>query len=329
MSASSPESGNGPGRRQHLRVCLQGGFFVLFIMAPGLDIFRYDLNQGHFIILGQVWSLGLAEMDLFAISPGQLATDVLIKGFLPLALLVIGMLWLAWRFGRLYCGWLCPHFSVLETINRLMIRACGRPSLWQQSPLPQLQPDGTRQIAQRRYWPLVWAAALGFAFLWALTLLTYLLPPAEIYARLMHLTLTPNQFRFLTVGTSLFFIEFMFARHLFCRYGCAVGVFLSLTWMANRGAMLVGFDRQRARLCNDCNNACDNACPMRLQPRTIKRKMFTCTQCSQCISACEQVQAHHHRQALLAWQDGEGPAQPQHSRDSVCRADGSSPGLGR
>jgi ferredoxin-type protein NapH len=25
----------------------------------------------------------------------------------------------------------------------------------------------------------------------------------------------------------------MFARHLFCRFGCAVGLFQSLAWMAN------------------------------------------------------------------------------------------------
>ncbi|MCW8946819.1 MAG: hypothetical protein OQK80_05080, partial [Sedimenticola sp.] len=36
-------------------------------------------------------------------------------------------------------------------------------------------------------------------------------------------------------------------------------------------------------------------------PRSIKRKMFTCTECAQCISACNQVQAQQSRPGLLKW----------------------------
>jgi len=137
------------------------------------------------------------------------------------------------------------------------------------------------------------------------TLPNYMLPPFEIYHNLLHASLTPNQARFIGVGTLLLFIEFMFARHLFCRFGCAVGLFQSLAWMANDHATMVGFDRGRAKLCGDCNNACDNVCPMRLKPRTIKRRMFTCTECAQCISACQQVQAPNHSKSLLEWVDKE------------------------
>jgi polyferredoxin len=44
---------------------------------------------------------------------------------------------------------------------------------------------------------------------------------------------------------------------------------------------------------------------MRLQPRTLKRKMFTCTECAECISACTQVQARAGRDTLLRWVEGE------------------------
>jgi len=54
--------------------------------------------------------------------------------------------------------------------------------------------------------------------------------------------------------------------------------------MANDRAMVVGFDGRRAGLCQGCNNACDHACPMRLHPRTLKRKMFTCTECGAVVS---------------------------------------------
>ncbi len=44
---------------------------------------------------------------------------------------------------------------------------------------------------------------------------------------------------------------------------------------------------------------------MRLKPRAIKRKMFTCTQCAQCISACTEVQAAHAAPSLLQWVEDE------------------------
>jgi ferredoxin-type protein NapH len=290
-------------KQQKNRFWFQAGFFTLFVLAPPLDLFRFDLTQNHFFFLGQHWTLGLDAFIAGEIGPGEAAFNLIVRGFLPLALVGGGLIWSAWRFGRLYCGWLCPHFSVVETINKLMHRASGKPSIWEKNPLPELQPNGKIQKPDRRYWPITILAALLFAFLWALSLLTYLLPPFEIYQNLLTASLTPNQMRFLGVGTLLLFIEFMFARHLFCRFGCAVGLFQSLAWMANNKGMVVGFDRNRANLCSDCNNACDNVCPMRLKPRSIKRKMFTCTECAQCISACNQVQAQETRPGLLKWVD--------------------------
>jgi hypothetical protein len=72
-------------------------------------------------------------------------------------------------------------------------------------------------------------------------LLTYLLPPFQVYGHLLAGTPTRNEFIFITAGTLVLSAEFLFARHLFCRYACAVGLFQSLAWMGNRAAMVVGF----------------------------------------------------------------------------------------
>lgn len=276
-------------------------FFGLFICAPIFNLFRLDLNLGHFIFLGMDWTLGLEPFLRGEAGISQAALNLLLRGFLPIALIGGGLLWIAWKYGRLYCGWLCPHFSVVETINSLMLRASGKPTLWEANPLPSRLPDGRSRKTSPVYWSLTLLVIAGFSFLWALVLLTYLLPPEEIYGNLWRGELTRNQSVFLIVGTLAFVIEFTLARHLFCRYGCAVGLFQSLVWMANRRAMVVGFDKQRARSCVSCNAACDNACPMRLKPRSIKRKMFTCTQCASCITACEQVQENNPRGSLLQW----------------------------
>jgi polyferredoxin len=150
---------------------------------------------------------------------------------------------------------------------------------------------------------------MTMGFLWAITLLTYLLPPAVIWGGLLTNTLTPNQARFIGIGSLVFTLEFAFARHLFCRFGCAVGLFQSLAWMANPRGMVVAFERDRARDCKTCDmprgSACDNACHMRLNPRNIKRMMFSCVQCGQCLTACETSQQAQSRDPTLNWQVGE------------------------
>lgn len=289
---------------QRNRFLARAAFFLLFVLAPPLDIFRLDLNLGHLIIVGQNWTLGGTALLAGEINATQAALRIILYGFLPIVLLVGTGFFISWKFGRVYCGWLCPHFSVVEVINSLMRRASGKPTLWEKEPLPQRQADGQVETPDWRYWLLTVPAIVFFAFLWAIVLLTYLLPPAEIYGNLVHGTLTRNQSIFLTAATLVFFAEFLLARHLFCRFGCAIGLFQSYVWIFNKKALVVGFDHTRKEACITCNAACDNVCPMRLKPRSIKRKMFACTECGRCIQACNQVQAGNPQGSLLQWVSG-------------------------
>ena len=286
---------------QNKRLISKIGFFTLFVIAPPLDIFRFDLYRNNLVLFGQDWIIGFTAFQYGLGDDSQVITNLLLKGFLPVLGVGALLIFVAWRWGRLYCGWLCPHFSVVESINGLMRRASGKPSLWEKAPLPELQPDGHLEKPNRWYWIPTILAIVGFAFLWAVSFLTYLLPPDVIYYNLLHGQLTPNQFRFIAITTLVLTVEFAFARHLFCRFGCAVGLFQSLAWMANDRAMVIGFNRTQAKDCKECNNACDNVCPMRLKPRTLKRKMFTCTQCGECIEACEQVEHRRGKAGLIQW----------------------------
>ncbi|HEY3326332.1 MAG TPA: 4Fe-4S binding protein [Novimethylophilus sp.] len=297
----STETGSNLQLRRRL---FQGGFFILFVLAPVFDLFRLDLNLHHFIIFGMDWTLGLDALLAHQITPLQAGFNIFVRGFLPLAAVIALVIVVSLKYGRLYCGWLCPHFSVVETLNQLMRRAIGKHSVWDRETLPE-QDKGARPVQRNRAWLLVLLPlTLAFSFVWATALLTYLLPPSEIYANLWHGTPTRNQALFIGIGTSVFFLEFTLARHLFCRFGCAVGLFQSLAWMANHRAMVVAFDRANASACQDCTNACDNACPMRLKPRTIKRHMFSCTQCASCITACRDSQADSPHGSLLEWTAG-------------------------
>ncbi|NDY91473.1 4Fe-4S binding protein [Ideonella sp. TBM-1] len=288
---------------QRRRLLCQLGFFALFLLAPALDLLRFDLTETQLWVLGQRWTLGLDALRAGTRSAPEVAAGLFWRALLPALVLVAAFLAVAWRWGRLYCGWLCPHFSLVEGLNAVLRRACGRLSLWERPSAA----DAAR--ADARWWPVFGLLCLGFGFVWAFTLLSYLLPPARLWAHLLAGQLTLGEARFLGVATVVFTLEFALARHLFCRFGCAVGLFQSLVWMANPRGMVVAFRRERARDCRGCHtaaapagSACDVGCPLRLHPRHLKRMMFACVQCGRCLSACQTSQARHGQPPLLTWQ---------------------------
>lgn len=282
---------------QSKRLTTRAAFFGLFLLAPVLNIFRYDLTETRFVLFGFPLSFNLNLDWVAQSSPMDVASQVLLWFILPILVLVPLVLWVAWKWGRIYCGWLCPHFSVVETINNLMTRITGRPTLWE-----ALKKGRHGKVVHWAGLTLV-CALIGFS--WALALLSYLLPPIPLYADLVTGNLSFYPAIFLAIATTIFTLDFLFARHLFCKYGCVFGVVQSITWMTHGRGQLVTFDTTRAAACRDCTKACDAACPMRLPTRSHKRAKFSCTQCLQCVSACREVQKDNPEGSLLHWQPGE------------------------
>jgi len=318
---------------QRYRLLAQIGFFTLFAVTPIFDLLRYDLTERHAYFLTMPWHIGLDALIAGTGEPRTAAANIVLYLFLPILGTLALIIGVAWKWGRLYCGWLCPHFSVVETINRLMLFATGKHSVWDKKQTPPWEPDGTPAPRDKRYWLAVVPAAIGFAFAWAVVLLTYLMPPFQVYHGLLTLDLYRGEVIFLAAATTVLTLEFLFARHLFCRYGCAIGIFQSFAWIVNRKAMVVGFERKRLGECANCmsgcgsagntviarherhtagiaepaapaGSACDAVCPMRLKPRNVKRWMFACTQCGQCLSACATVNRDNPQGPLLRWVGG-------------------------
>jgi polyferredoxin len=343
---------------QRNRVWAQIGFFALFTLTPIFDLFRYDLTEKHAYFLTIPWHLGVDDLIAGRVGAGTAAVNIVLFLFLPILGTLGLIIGVAWKWGRLYCGWLCPHFSVVETINRLMLFATGKHSVWDAKKTPPWEPDGTPAPRDPRYWFVVVPAAIGFAFAWAVVGLTYLMPPFGVYHGLLTFTLSRYEVIFLTAATTVLTLEFLFARHLFCRYACAIGLFQSFAWIGNKKAMVVGFERDRLSDCANCmkgcgsagntvlarherhvtdtkgtsgvaatalraaepappsGSACDAVCPMRLKPRNVKRWMFACTQCGQCVSACATVNRDNPDGPLLRWVSGDA-AQRNEARFSA------------
>jgi polyferredoxin len=335
---------------QRYRVYAQIGFFALFTLTPIFDLFRYDLTEKHAYFLTFQWHLGIDDLIAGRVNPATAGVNLILYLFLPLLGTLALIIGVAWKWGRLYCGWLCPHFSVVETINRLMLFATGKHSLWDKNKTPPWEPDGTPAPRDPRYWLAVVPAAIGFAFAWAVVLLTYLMPPFHVYHGLLNFSLYRGEVIFLCAATTVLTLEFLFARHLFCRYGCAIGIFQSFAWIVNKKAMVVGFERQRLSECANCmqgcgsagnttlarherhasassevaapaGSACDAACPMRLKPRNVKRWMFACTQCGQCVSACGTVNRDNPNGQLLRWVSNEAAKQNEAGFSALSRVD--------
>ena len=279
-------------RREKIRIFTRSSFFLLFIFAPFLDIFRLDLTLGHFIIFGQPWTLGLETFQQGQGDATSAAITLITNAFLPVMVFIVIATVIIWKMGRVYCGWLCPHFSIVEIFNDMMLKHLNRVTLWEKA---------SKKTSGMLPWLLILFSCAAMAFVWAFSLLSYLLPPKELIPGLLHGELGAGSTRFLIVSTTLFTIDFFFTRHLFCKFGCALGVFQSLIWMANSKAMVVSFDKSRAHLCQSCDSECDKACPMRLPVRGIKRAKFTCTQCGICLNTCDEVQAGNPQGSLIHW----------------------------
>ncbi len=58
-------------KQQKNRFWFQAGFFTLFVLAPPLDLFRFDLTQNHFFFLGQHWTLGLDASSQAKLAPDK------------------------------------------------------------------------------------------------------------------------------------------------------------------------------------------------------------------------------------------------------------------
>jgi len=286
--------------KQKIRSMTKLSFFVLFICAPLLNIFRFDLDLGHFIIFGQSWTINIAPI-LYGGDSIDAAIKIFVRVLIPGMVFVGIMGFIIWKYGRIYCGWLCPHFSVVEMINDLMLKQLNRVTIWEKA-----------SKKSSHYLPkfTIFIAAASMAFIWAVGLLSYLLDPKILLVDLVNLNLDFRSVIFITVATIVFTADFIFARHVFCKYGCALGLFQSLIWMANNKAMVIKFDRARAKACRECEHSnghkpCDQACPMRLPTRNMKRAKFTCTQCVECVSACNEVQKNNPGGGLLAWVSGD------------------------
>ena len=86
-----------PARMQQWRLATQLGFFVLFVLAPALNLLRFDLTETQLWFLGQRWSLGIDALAQGQISATDAALQLVWRAFVPGLLVVAVFLGIAYR----------------------------------------------------------------------------------------------------------------------------------------------------------------------------------------------------------------------------------------
>ena len=251
---------------------------ALFILLPrlrmgGRPAFLIDLVSREVDILGAVFrpSDGLVLM--------LLGLAIAFTVFLVTAL-----------FGRVWCGWGCPHSVYLEHLFRPIER------LLEGSPSQQKKLD-----AQPGFWKprrmIKWVIFAAVSFALANIFLAYFVGTDRLEQWVFESPLQhPGGFALVCGVSLLVLFDFGYFREQMCIVACPYGRLQSV--LLDRQSLIVGYDEKRGEPrthlkvvggggdCVDCG-ACVTTCPTGIDIRSGLQ--MECIGCAQCIDACDRV----------------------------------------
>lgn len=266
-------------RRRAVAYALIVLYTVLPLIHIGTEpIMLFDLGARRFTIFGFTF----------------LPTDTLL---LALAMVggLLGLFLLTALFGRVWCGWACPHTVYMEfvfrPIERLFEGTRGRGGT------PRRPPSAIASVARYGVYLLI-------AFVLANTFLAYFIGAAELADWMTSSPLVhPSHFLIMAGLTAAMMFHFGFFREQLCILACPYGRLQS--GLLDEDSMIVSYDAARGeprgrkrRLpvvegqgerrgdCVDCK-LCVTTCPTGIDIR--EGLQMECVNCTQCIDACDTV----------------------------------------
>lgn len=192
-------------------------------------------------------------------------------------------------FGRIWCGWACPHSVFLEQIYRPIERliegdAASRRKL-------DAQVWNAEKIAKRGFKGLIF---LGISALIAHMFLAYFISIPQLY---QWMTQSPAEhwgaFVFMGIATIIIFVNFAWFREQLCLVICPYGRLQSA--LIDDDSIIIGYDADRGEPrgpakqegFGDCINCyrCVQVCPTGIDIR--QGLQIECIGCANCIDACD------------------------------------------
>lgn len=249
-------------------------FWALFFLSPVFGVYQLDVIHNHLVFMGRHYPFETSTMMWLPIGFGA-------------CVLTIGLV--SVLYGRLFCGWICPHNAMTEWLWPLrMLIGIGQ------------KPFSLTQLTKRWPWmtvvfvlvSLVWA----FMVTWAICMLftSYFVPLDWQLERLgtdeFPMILGWGQALLMLIGLFL-----VYSGHEFCRNACPYGLLQSLSayltekWTPMEIRYRFGDDQSACKSCR----ACETACPVDIDPRKPENLKVGigegCFNCGQCIDACHVV----------------------------------------
>lgn len=266
------------------RHAMQIGTLVLLVLIPILGIFRIDTSAG-FVVLGrQIWF-----SDFSIVFGFWLATACLLIMFYS-------------TLGTAFCGWVCPQNTLSAWANKLTARYLGKRAVldWDGTENAHVSP-GKNKL---KNWLMLSAKLLLASLGVALLPMLYFYDPDVV---LSFVTFRDDP----RVISSLYLIYAVFVllvlgnlavmRYYICRYTCVYRIWQFL--FKTRQTLHVIYDQSRSDECAKCN-FCETTCPVDINPRNTL--LFdSCTNCGECITACDSLHTKHGTPGLLTFEFGE------------------------
>lgn len=248
---------------------LKGGYMSLLVV--GLDSLLGNLFENaralqNFLTNfgGSYWSVTLGGLTI--IDPLALLQVLTLMEPVTLSLFISAIIpiILALIFGRIFCSWLCPINTILET-NRRLIKKIG------------LKPLKINVITSSKLRYVLLIPGLIFPFLGA-ALFPYILPYAVLGRFMYYLTVGTIFWTGLLVLLAVFIGDYV-QKGFWCNYLCPTGLLLSFA--GTKRLINVVHDLEK---CNTYCSLCEKTCSWNTSPKQIPN--HNCTNCGLCIEKC-------------------------------------------
>lgn len=219
-------------------------------------------------------------------------------------------------FGRLWCGWACPHTVFLEHVYRRIERLCEGPAK-QQKALDNIPWSDPAKLFRRGSKHLIF---IFISWLIAHVFLAYFVSIPQLYEWILD---KPTEhweaFLFMVIATGVLYFNFSWFREQLCLIICPYGRLQSA--LTDDDTLVVGYDEIRGEPrgkpgtegvgdCINCNR-CVAVCPTGIDIR--QGYQMECVGCMSCLDACDEVMDKLHRpRGLINYAAANTRARQQH-----------------
>ncbi len=263
-------------------------FGVLIAILLGLPLLRVGGRPA-------LW-LDIAHRRFYLFDQSLNAQDFWLAFFvitgIGFALIVITTLW-----GRVFCGYACPHTVFLEGVYRPIERIIEGPrnERMRRNAGPPTFDKLARKTAKH-------AAFIVISLFISHALLSYFVSlPAMLLMMASSPAEHPEAFAWVMSGSALLYFHFAFFREQLCLVICPYGRLQSA--LTDDDTLVIGYDRTRGEPrgkatkegvgdCVDCNR-CVVVCPTGIDIRNGLQ--LECVGCAACVDACDEVMTKLHR----------------------------------